>query len=62
LAKQVLERPLAVTVEQAGRLLGISRNLAYQLARERKIPTVKLGRRLLVPIKELEKLLEVKEG
>ncbi len=53
------EKPLAVTIEKAGQLLGISRNLAYQLAKAGKIPTVKLGeRRLLVPMKDLEKLLQ----
>lgn len=53
------EKPLAVTIEKAGQLLGISRNLAYQLAKAGKIPTVKLGeRRLLVPMKDLEKLLK----
>lgn len=30
MAIQKIDKPLAVTIEQAGRLLGISRNLAYE--------------------------------
>lgn len=58
MAMQKVDKPLAVTIEKAGQLLGISRNLAYQLAREGTIPTVKLGeKRLLVPMVALEELL-----
>ena len=48
---------LTVTVEEAGQLLGISRNLAYESARQGWIPTVRLGRRLLVPRDALDRLL-----
>ena len=41
--------PLTLTVEEAGRLLGVSRGLAYEAARRGEIPTIRLGRRLLVP-------------
>lgn len=52
------EKKLAVTVEQAGRMLGISRNLAYQMAKNGEIPTIKLGeRRLLVPVMKLEQMV-----
>ena len=45
-------------VEDAGRLLGISRGLAYQLAREGKLPGVRrLGSRLIVSRRELEHYL-----
>lgn len=58
MARQQIEKPLAVTIEQAGIMLGISRNLAYKMAKEGQIPTVKLGeRRLLVPVNKLEELL-----
>lgn len=57
---QNFDKPLAVTVEKAGQMLGISRNLAYQLVKEGKIPTIKVGkRRLLVPLVELERLMKV---
>jgi excisionase family DNA binding protein len=46
------------TIEQAARVLGISRNLAYACARAGEIPTIKLGGRLVVPKLALERMLE----
>ena len=40
---------LMISVEEAARLLGISRNLAYELVRQGRLPHVRLGRRILVP-------------
>jgi len=51
------ETRLTITVEEAARLLGISRGLAYEMARIGKIPTIRFGRRLLVPRRALERLL-----
>jgi excisionase family DNA binding protein len=49
---------LTVSVEQAARLLGISRGLAYDLARQGKIPVVRAGqKRLLVSRVALEDFL-----
>ena len=54
------EEQLAITIEKAGQLLGISRNFAYKMAKEGKIPTIKLGdRRLLVPVSKLESILNL---
>src|SRR5690348_7000502 len=47
----------AMTVEEAARRLGIGRNLAYRLAREGAIPSLRLGRRILVPRARLDALL-----
>jgi len=47
-----------ITVEQAARILGISRGLAYQMAREHRIPTLKFGKRLVVPKWAIEHLLQ----
>jgi excisionase family DNA binding protein len=41
--------PLTITVDQAAELLGIGRSSAYQAARTGELPTVRIGRRLLVP-------------
>lgn len=49
---------LTVTVEQAGLMLGISRGLAYQMAREGRIPTIRFGKRLVVPKWAIEHLLQ----
>jgi excisionase family DNA binding protein len=44
-----MNEPLTLTVEQAAELLGVSRGLAYEAARRGQLPTIRLGRRLLVP-------------
>jgi excisionase family DNA binding protein len=53
--------PLTLTVEEAGRLLGISRGAAYRAAACGQIPTIRLGRRLLVPTARLHQLLGLTE-
>jgi excisionase family DNA binding protein len=46
------------TVPQAGEILGLNRNAAYKAAIEGRIPTIRLGPRLLrVPKPALERLL-----
>ena len=53
---------LTVTVEEAAHLLGISRDLAYQLVRSGKLPAIRLGRRLLVPMASLQLMLAETEA
>lgn len=52
-----------VDVETAARRIGISRGLAYQLARTNQfpVPVLRLGRRLLIPVASLDKLLGCSE-
>ena len=47
------------SVEVASERLGIGRSLGYQLAREGRfpVPVIRAGRRLLVPIAALDRLL-----
>lgn len=45
------------TVEEAGELLGVSRNSAYEAAARGEIPTVRIGRRILVPRAAFDRLL-----
>ncbi len=40
---------LVVSVAEAGRLLGVSRAFAYELAARGELPTIHLGRRIVVP-------------
>lgn len=54
---EIRQRP-TLTVEQAGRVLGLGRGGAYAAARAGTIPTIRVGRRLLVPSARLLKLLE----
>lgn len=49
---------LTLTVEEAASLLGISRNLAYELVAEGQIPSIRLGRRVLVPRQALYRMLD----
>ena len=57
---QVVRTSATLTVPEAARLLGIGRNLAYEIAaRDGEIagvPAIRVGRRLLIP---LARLLEV---
>jgi excisionase family DNA binding protein len=53
-----LAQRMALSVEEAGALLGISRDLAYDLVASRQLPSVRLGRRLVVPRRALEEALE----
>ena len=52
-----LERQ-TITVAEAGQILGCSRALAYEMARQGRIPIIRLGRKLVVPKAALERMLE----
>ena len=45
------------TLNEVAALLRISRGSAYEAAKRGEIPTIKIGRRLLVPSDALEKML-----
>jgi len=49
---------LCITVPEAAEMLGISRNFAYELVKQKQLPVVKFGKRLLIPRIALEKMLE----
>ncbi len=50
MARNFEELPLTLTVEQVGELLGVSRNVAYKLARRRDFPSLRIGKhRIVVP-------------
>ena len=48
-----------VSVEKAGRRIGLSRGESYMAAKRGKLPVLKFGRRLVVPVKALERMLEM---
>jgi excisionase family DNA binding protein len=50
-------QPLTVTVEQAAKLLGIGRSTAYELVHTGDIPSLRLGRRIVIPVERLRHLL-----
>ena len=50
-------RCLTVSVEEAGEILGCSRNTAYEAVRRGEIPVIRIGKLLRVPKAALERLL-----
>src|SRR6185437_3622067 len=50
------------TLDEVASLLRISRGSAYEAAKRKEIPTIRIGRRLLVPSDALEKLLSGNTG
>jgi excisionase family DNA binding protein len=54
--KTSIERRV-VTLNEAAQMLRISRGSAYEAAKRKEIPTIRIGRRLLVPAAALDRLL-----
>lgn len=46
---EALQR-VAVSIDDAAHLIGIGRQSAYAAAKSGELPTVRMGRRLLVPV------------
>ncbi len=53
--------PATLRVEEAGELLGISRRSAYRAAARGELPTLRLGRRLVVSTPKLLAMLGLEE-
>jgi excisionase family DNA binding protein len=49
---------LVLTVSEAAAALGISRAHAYELVARGELPSLRLGRRIVVPRRGLERLLD----
>lgn len=52
-----MEERLTLTVDDAAQVLGISRALAYELIARGELPSLRLGRRIVIPRRALELLL-----
>lgn len=52
---------MTVTVEEAAQLLGIGRSTAYLAVKSGDLPTIRLGRRLLVPRAQIDRMLGVND-
>jgi excisionase family DNA binding protein len=46
-------------VEEAGRMLGLGRNATYEAVKAGTIPSIRIGRRLLVPKAALDRMLGI---
>ena len=53
---------LTMTVEEAAATLGVSRALGYELVADGTIPSLRLGRRIVVPRRRLEAMIEAAGG
>jgi excisionase family DNA binding protein len=61
-AVSTTQERLTLTVEEAAAVLGISRAFAYEAVRRGEVPSIKIGRRVLVPRAALERMLDVATG
>ena len=53
-----MEDRVVLTVNEVAKLLGLSRASAYQGVARGEIPSIRVGRRILVPRQALERMLE----
>ena len=49
---------IAVSVNEARRAIGLSRTSMYQAIRTGRIPSIRIGRRILIPVSSLAHLLD----
>jgi excisionase family DNA binding protein len=56
----LVDRPerLVLSIPEAAEMLGISRRLAYQLAGRGELPALRLGGRIVILLRTLERLLD----
>jgi excisionase family DNA binding protein len=55
--EDAMEDRLTLTVDEAAQVLGISRALAYELVARGELPSLRLGRRIVIPRRALELVL-----
>lgn len=52
------DEKLVMTIPEAGRKLGLSRESAYKAAKSGQIPTIRIGHLLKVPVVQFNRLLD----
>lgn len=62
LYKSYDELPLYLNADTVAKLLGISISSAYELMREKDFPSVRIGKRLIVPKENLRTWVEAHIG
>jgi excisionase family DNA binding protein len=52
-----------LNIEAAGKMLGVSRSVAYELARHNRlpVPVIRLGRRMVISKRALEEVLSARK-
>ena len=58
MSNEKIDQRLCITVPEAAKLLGVSRNHGYGLAKRGEIPVLKFGSRVVVPKVAFEKMLK----
>lgn len=56
-SEEIIERK-TLSVREAGLMLGIGRNKAYEGVADGTIPSIRIGRRIVVPKAALDRMLE----
>jgi excisionase family DNA binding protein len=51
------DQRLTITVDEAAKKLGIGRCQAYAAVRQGEIPSIRIGKRFLIPIAAFERML-----
>jgi excisionase family DNA binding protein len=54
------EPSLLLRIPEVARALGIARSLAYEMARDGRLPTVHIGKAVRVPRRRLEECIDVR--
>jgi len=62
LSPEELLSKTTLTIEELSLTLGIGRNSAYEAVKRGDIPSIRIGRRILVPTKALDNLLASNTG
>ena len=57
-----MSKLVVTTVPKAGALLGLGRYASYEAAKKGELPVVRAGKRFIVPIRALEKMLDLPPG
>ena len=55
---QLSQKKVTLRVTEVAKILGISRGSAYEAIQQGQIPHIRIGRRILVPRKAFERLLD----
>ena len=57
-----MSKSVVTSVPKAGALLGLGRYASYEAAKAGELPTIRMGRRMLVPLRALEDILKLPPG
>ncbi len=55
-------KPLAVTYDEAGKMLGVCSRVVWQLVKDEKLNATRIGRSVRIPIAELERFIQTQQG